>query len=127
MLKTKKTTEEIGDIAENLVKAELEAAGFKVWRPTSFDFCFNEHMFGSKDSKNYISKQAIIDAIQSINPNLLVGMAAGLPDFVCLKDGKFSFVEVKANKSHLKPRQIETIKKLKEKGYEVIVRRPNVE
>jgi|TARA_Y100000034_G_C6839453_1_gene379632 hypothetical protein len=57
------------------------------------------------------------DFIQFLKDNI-----NGLPDFICVKDNKISFVEVKSNNSGLSDKQKEVFEILRKKGYEVILR-----
>lgn len=43
----------------------------------------------------------------------------GLPDFLCLKDGKITFVEVKSKNDRLTEAQLETIKTIRHHRFKV--------
>src|SRR3989338_4409509 len=58
---------------------------------------------------------------------LLANNKRGLPDFLCLKEGKLFFFEVKSNKSKISADQTKTFKMLKQKGFNVFVIRVLVE
>lgn len=50
----------------------------------------------------------------------------GLPDYICKRNGKISFVEVKTNNSKLSPVQMSTISILRQEGFTVSCRRVQV-
>ncbi len=53
--------------------------------------------------------------------NLIRTSKNGIPDLLCLKDGKAVFIECKEKKDTLKPLQEFRIKQLKEIGFEAYV------
>lgn len=57
---------------------------------------------------------------------LLKDNLVGLPDFICLKDNKISFVEVKTDQSGYQESQKEVFEILRNNGFEVITKRVRV-
>jgi len=58
--------------------------------------------------------------------NLLKDNLVGLPDFICLKDNKISFIEVKTERASLSEEQGKVFHVLKNNGFEVTIRRVRV-
>jgi len=73
-----------------------------------------ESTIQSKIIKKLTSKGWLVIKIIKCNLN-------GIPDLMCLKDGRTVFIEVKAEKGILSELQKFRIKQLKEIGFEAIV------
>lgn len=57
--------------------------------------------------------------------NLIKTSKNGIPDLLCLKDGKAVFIECKEKNDTVKPLQEYRIKQLKEMGFEAYVNKNN--
>jgi len=112
-----------GYVGEMWFANKLKYEGFKVRKTMYYDYeqgvsVFNEE--GVKDLlKDYEKKDEVLNEISSFT--------RGYPDLICLKEGKVSFVEVKTNNSEVKEHQKEVINNLKSMGYEVFVKRLDVD
>lgn len=112
-----------GKIAEEWMRNKLRDEGFKVAETMRYDSDKEISILNvegvEKLLSEYSDKKKIIEILKEVN--------SGLPDLICLKNNKVSFVEVKSNVSQIKPHQMNAINKLKEMSFTVSVRRVKVD
>ncbi len=117
-----------GRNSENYVRWKLQGEGFKVVklvqrgrdRKSNYDFNFlNMGLLNNILFKDY--EEDTEELINFLKENI-----NGLPDFICLKEGEISFVEVKSNHSGLNENQKKTFQVLRDNGFRIIIRNINV-
>jgi len=112
-----------GNAAEEIVDKELSDKGISFARTMIFDETKKKHVLNLNDIKKLIKEHKRKNEVMMILNELRVG----LPDRICLDKNKIYFIEIKSNKSEVKPEQKLAIDQLRNYGFKVIVRRIKVD
>jgi len=116
-----------GAIAETFIRWYKQQQGFKIAKLVNIGlnrkynkrFCF----LNKEEIERYVlsfydvEEHNKTDLIDLFNKNI-----NGLPDFICLKDNKISFVEVKSNNSKPTEKQERVFNILRNKGFDIEIK-----
>jgi len=112
-----------GNTAEEIVEKELSDNGISFAHTMILDETKKRHIFNLGSVKNLLEGHKRKNETVAILAELVVG----LPDLICLdKKNKIYFIEIKSNKSEVKPEQKQAIDQLRDYDFKVIVRRIKV-
>lgn len=120
-----------GDISESFIISKLRKEGYKVRKIARKSLKIN-NQGEINGCFIYFNHRGVTDLLKDYSGNteeflkMLEQNFVGLPDFICLKDNKITFVEVKSERSELADSQKKTFQGLKERGFEVQVRRVKI-
>jgi hypothetical protein len=120
-----------GRVSESFIISKLVKEGYKVRKIVRRGLNINPQ--GEiKSCSNYFNYNSLKNLLKDYSGNaeeflkMLEQNLVGAPDFLCLKDNKIIFVEVKAEHAGLADSQKKTFQELKERGFEVQVRRVKI-
>lgn len=113
-------------LSERLARRRLEKRGYEVWRGGILDITRRLGSEYPAVRRKYARLCALLNAHHPGKLEELQYLCAvhhGMPDFLCLKSGRFVFVECKLQHEQLSPRQKKCFPKLLALGFEVEVHR----